>query len=303
MRRCGEVALRVALLHNPGAGGEDHDGDELARLIRQAGHEVVDQHAGEDGWERDLDDTTELIAVAGGDGTVGKALLALADPETPRVPVTVLPLGSANNIARELGLDGDPAELIAGWDDAGRSRYRLGEIATDARRLTFLEGVGGGLIAAGIERAQQVENGDDDKVALGLRVLRRLVETLDPNEWRIELDGVDHGGTFLAVEVMLIGETGPRIPLAPAADPEDRLLDVVLVSDTHRDELADYLDERLAGHDVAAPPALTVHRCEHAVLEPPDGSPFRIDDRLWPDRMVGRADVQTRVTVDVLRPT
>ena len=164
-----------------------------------------------------MDDAVDLVAIAGGDGTVGDALRALADPAAPAVAATVLPLGSANNIARTLGLDLEPAELIAAWADARRCRYRLGELTTATRQLTFLEGVGGGLIAAGIERAMLVENGGDDKVALGLRVLRRLVDTLHEEEWRVELDGADHSGAFLAVEAMVIGETGPRIPLAPAA--------------------------------------------------------------------------------------
>ena len=157
------------------------------------------------------------------------------------------------------------------------------------------------MIAAGIERALLIENGEDDKVALGVRVLRGLIGTLPAQEWRVELDGGDHSGAFLAVEAMVIGETGPRIPLAPAADPEDRLLDVVLVSDDHRGELAEYLDARMAGFD-PAPPVLTVHRCQKAVLEPVEGSPFRIDDELLPEHLVGSAEVRTRVTVEVLRP-
>ena len=233
---------------------------------------------------------------------MGDVLRGLAEPDAPRVAVTVLPLGSANNIAREFGLDRDPAELIAGWADATRFPYRLGELTTAAHRLPFIEAIGGGLIAAGIERAKQVEQEDADKVALGVRVLRELVDTLRSQQWHIELDGRDCGGTYVGVEVMLIGETGPKIPLAPAAEPEDRHLDVVLITDDDRDELAAYLDDRIAGSD-PVPPALRVHRCLQAVLEPLEGSPFRVDDELWPEHLVGTAKARTRITLEVLRPT
>jgi diacylglycerol kinase family enzyme len=121
----------------------------------------------------------------------------------------------------------------------------------------------------------------------------------------VELDGADASGDYLAVEAMVIGETGPNILLAPAADPEDRLLDVVLVTDADRVALLAYLDGRLEGRD-GAPPQLTVHRCERATLLPPPARPLRIDDELWHPEP-GReewddVEVRTRATLDVLTP-
>ena len=75
----------------------------------------------------------------------------------------------------------------------------------------------------------------------------------------------------------------------------------MLVADGDRSELAAYLDERIAGRD-GAPPALAVHRCLEAVLEPLNSSAFRVDDELWPEHVVGAVHARTRVTIDVLRP-
>ena len=53
--------------------------------------------------------------MAGGDGTVNKVFAELAGHETL---VTLIPLGTANNIADTLGLTaGSPEELIAAWPD------------------------------------------------------------------------------------------------------------------------------------------------------------------------------------------
>ena len=92
-------------------------------------------------------------------------------------PITILPLGSANNIASTFGLgERTPEELIAGWSDAERRRYRLGLATTPHRREAFVETVGGGLFAESIVRAAALETGDEDKVELGLRLLRELVD-------------------------------------------------------------------------------------------------------------------------------
>jgi diacylglycerol kinase family enzyme len=54
-----------------------------------------------------------LVLAAGGDGTVGKVAHELIDSG---IPLSVLPLGTANNLARTLGFIGSPREIIAGLE-------------------------------------------------------------------------------------------------------------------------------------------------------------------------------------------
>jgi hypothetical protein len=42
--------LHVLLIHNPGAGGEDHDRDALVRALARAGHDVDYQSARAPEW-------------------------------------------------------------------------------------------------------------------------------------------------------------------------------------------------------------------------------------------------------------
>jgi diacylglycerol kinase family enzyme len=295
----------VTLLHNDGAGDEDHSADALRSLITAAGHQVAYQATDDPHWHQALDAPADLVAIAGGDGTVRQVLTTLID-RTP-LPITVIPLGSANNVARAFGLTGRPAEeLIAGWEQADRRRFRLGLLRRDAVSDVFVETVGGGLFAEAIRQAEPLDGSVDDKVTLGLRMLRRLIEELPTRPWRVMLDGVDHSGDYLAVEAMVIGETGPQVPLAPAADPEDRHLDVVLI--THRDRrlLADYLDARLDDRPAPAP-HLDVRRSLQAEIEPRDETPLRIDDTLLSHHEHGDAAQPTRVsvapnTLEVLTP-
>jgi diacylglycerol kinase family enzyme len=269
--------LHVILFHNPTAGDEEHSAHALCALVRGAGHDVVYRSTEEPGWERALDEDGHLIAIAGGDGTVGKVLRA--SEERPR-PVTLLPVGSANNIAQALGFAGrELAELVEGWSRATTRPYRLGEVAGSERR-PFAESVGGGLFAEAIVRAGKLEEDETDKVDLGLHVLRELVGELEARPWELELDGQSRGGRFLAVEAMAIGWTGPSVPLAPEADAADGVLHVALVSELERPALASYLDDRLRGHD-PAPPAVPVARCTRARLVPPAAEQLRVDDAPW----------------------
>jgi diacylglycerol kinase family enzyme len=266
-------------LHNSDAGDEDHSADAITTLVMNAGHEVAYHSLDGPDWPQAPVDAADLVAIAGGDGTVRTVLRAMAERE--QALVTVLPLGSANNIANAFGLgDRSAAELIAGWSNAARRRFRLGALRAPDRSDAFVETVGGGLFAEAIKQAEGIEQDDDDKVELGLRVLRRLVDEMPLQPWRLVLDGVEHHGDYLAVEAMVIGETGPRVPLAPATRPEDRLVDVVLVGEEVRQQLRGYFEARLEDH-APTPPRFKVHRCLKAELEPLAFIWMRVDDELW----------------------
>lgn len=296
-------SLFVALLHNSGAGDEAHSAEAIGSLIERAGHEFRHVSIDDPGWQHALDRRYELVAIAGGDGTVGEVLTELGAASAGLV--TILPLGSANNIASAFGLgERTPEELIAGWSDAKKHRYRLGLAEAPERREAFVETVGGGLFAESILRAAAVETGDADKVELGLRLLRELVDELPAHRWDVELDGVDHSGEFFGVEAMVIGDTGPKVPLTPAADPEDRLLDVVLIADRDRPQLAAYLDDRLSERRPGTLNLKTV-RCTAAVLARPAEHSLRIDDTLWRDGGVDRGHVRATLVprpIEVLVP-
>src|SRR5262245_14210951 len=99
--------MKVTLIYNPTAGDDDArpTSGQLAALIREAGHQVRTQPTDEKGWSKALRKKAGLVAVAGGDGTVGKVARRLVDSGCP---IAVLPMGTANNIARSLGIHGQP---------------------------------------------------------------------------------------------------------------------------------------------------------------------------------------------------
>src|SRR6185369_915874 len=101
--------------------------------------------------ERDQHDQalagSELIVIAGGDGTVQRVATELAWRE---LPLAILPLGTANNIATSLGIEGPTEALVAGWATARRSPLDLGVATGPWGTRRFIESVGGGLVSNGI---------------------------------------------------------------------------------------------------------------------------------------------------------
>src|SRR5438128_6257597 len=109
-----DCGMHVTLIHNPSAGdGAQFGRDALLRLVRAAGHDVTYQSTKERKWATALQQPADLIAVAGGDGTIAKVAKRILGRG---VPLTVLPMGTANNVARTFGLADRPLEqLVAEW--------------------------------------------------------------------------------------------------------------------------------------------------------------------------------------------
>jgi diacylglycerol kinase (ATP) len=95
--------MRATLFHNPSA-GHKADKDDILAAMKLADFDVRYVSVKQDDVEQALDKKTDLIVIAGGDGTITEVTTKLPDRS---IPVAVLPLGTANNIARSLGVAGN----------------------------------------------------------------------------------------------------------------------------------------------------------------------------------------------------
>jgi diacylglycerol kinase (ATP) len=296
--------LRVTLLHNPTAGDAQHSSERLGAVIAAAGHDVAYRLLGDDDWDSALGG--DLVVVAGGDGAVRKVFRKLSGAS---IVATVLPIGTANNIARTLGFTtDDPARLVRGWASGTVRPFDVGEAESPWGGVRFVESLGGGIFAEMLVRAERGESAAaDDKIDRGLRLLSDVVGEAPASAWSLELDGADLSGDYLAVEAMNVREAGPNVLLAPAADPGDGLLDVVLIGPEHRAALAAYVEERLRGRS-PEPPRFEVQRGRRLVLRAPTEAPLHADDELWTERRPARSGGDAvanagRLRIDVLLPS
>lgn len=292
--------MRVTLVHNPGAGSHGQpDAVELQSLVRACGHELRYQCATDVGWEAVLDEPADLVAVAGGDGTVGRVAKAMVGRACT---FTVLPMGTANNISKTFGLTDRPlADLIAGWEQGRFLVFDVGVAEGPWGRRYFLEGFGAGLFACTLPEAdrsktlESLTNGEA-RVAYALQLLRERLSACPPHPLTVRIDGRDLSGEYLLFEAMNIHYVGPNLYLAPAGDITDGMLDVLMVSTVHRDILAHYLATWQNG--MLWPADLPTYRGRRVEFDW-NGFELHIDDSVWPGEQDRPSAGPARVTLSV----
>lgn len=244
--------MKVALFHNPGAGDQEWSRRKLVAALRRHGYEPTCFSTKRDFSNPRALQHGELVIVAGGDGSVKRAAQALA--HTGRT-LAILPMGTANNIARSLGLTRTPEQIIRGWKNGARVGVDLGLARGPWGERHFIESLGVGLIGRGmaiIERMGQVTDYQlsvrEDRLYRAVSILFALAHDIPPVRLRVGLDGGrKSAGAFLLWEVLNIRRSGPGIELGGRADPTDGLLDVVTVTSGQREELKTQLERTLAG--------------------------------------------------------
>ena len=278
--------MRVMLVHNPKAGDDDHEKAELVGLLRGAGHQVDYRRPKKREWKAGLEAGPELVVVAGGDGTVSEVAKGTAGTG---LPVTVLPAGTANNIAGALGLVGMAHDdLVRGWTTAQLRPFDLGVASGGWGTFEFVESVGTGVLA---DLMDEIENGGsgyvnelesrEARLNAAFDVLRAVTADARPVRCELRLDGHVFAGEYLLVEVLNCGAAGPNLHLAPDADGSDGQLDIVLVEADRRAELLRHLESRQARPLPAA--VLQVHHARQLSVHCED-SRVHLDDELWTER-------------------
>jgi diacylglycerol kinase (ATP) len=273
--------VRVTLIHNPSAGstGKD-DARKLEKLLGRAGHDVRYVSSKDDPWKRALKKDADLVVVAGGDGTVGRVTRRMVGRG---VPVTVLPSGTANNIARTFGLLERPfEELVQGWDGARRIKLDVGVARGPWGERYFIEGLGAGLFANLLARPKKKgakAGKPEDVVDRALRRLQDMTVHCEAVEVAAALDGKDISGRYLLFEAVNLRYVGPNMFLAPNGKPGDGELDVVLVTEDERVRLLEYLNKWQDNRERLA--VLPTQRGRRLQIEW-TGYELHIDDKLYP---------------------
>jgi diacylglycerol kinase (ATP) len=194
----------VLLIRNPIAGRRRRGlVDAVVRQVRAEGWTVdlVDTEAVGDA--RRLAETCDatryaVIAVAGGDGTINEVVNGLAQRGEGAPPLAIVPLGTANVLAHELGLS-FTATSIARTMVSGRALLvRPGEACNGGAPRCFSLMAGAGFdakVVAGVSAPMKRRFGR------GAYVWRSMIETrrYRPVRYAVEIDGVRHEAASVIV--------------------------------------------------------------------------------------------------------
>jgi diacylglycerol kinase (ATP) len=281
--------MRVTAVYNPEAGTKTLTRRRFVALLERAGYEATYLSAKGDRWKDALEDPGDLVVVAGGDGTTAKVAKRLAGRG---VPLAILPGGTANNIARSLGLDAPLDRLIAGWSEAIPTPVDLGLTRSPWGEELFIEAWGLGVFprilesAAALEKMTAAERASLRPVKHGIELMIDLVRSSRARPWAVALDGHDLSGDYVMLEVMNIRYIGGGIGLAPTADASDGAFDVIAVREEERTSFVEYLRELEHGAQPQRDFARRGKRIEIGCAE----TLAHIDDELWPARDDGPRD-------------
>ena len=183
----------------------------------------------------------DLVLALGGDGTVRSCANELAGTD---VPLALLPVGTGNLLARNLGVPLD-LEGAVGVAAAGRHR-RIDLVDLDGDLYTVMGGCG--FDAAVFDETSQrlkANVGWAAYVAAGLKAIR------DVRPVPVEVAGDGRAERFLAVGVVVgnVGRLTGGVPLLPDAEADDGLLHVAVLTPTRARDWAGLVVRVLARRD------------------------------------------------------
>ena len=165
-----------------------------------------------------------LVLAWGGDGTINEVVSALAFDD---VPLGIVPAGSGNGLARELGVHPRPERAIADALQAVPRAMDLGEI--DGRLFANVAGIGFDAHIAS-RFATATRRGFVGYAGITVRALRSYA----PQHYRISIDGVETTHRAILVTIANSAQFGNNARIAPGARVDDGELDLVVVEERSR---------------------------------------------------------------------
>ena len=223
----------VLIVH--GARADRPDVRHLVSWVRDKGHHV-EAHATFEAGEafaiaaaaakRGVD----VVAAAGGDGTVNEVVNGLDGFD---VPLGIIPLGTANDFARQVGI---PADADHAMDVIlQRKPRRLDTGSLNGRR--FLNVSTGGVGAEATAETPPEMKETLGPLAYAISGMRKLAD-FHPQSARFTGDGFEYDGEFLMFAVGLTRSTGGGTMVTPMASATDGLLDLCVIGNMSRRDFA-----------------------------------------------------------------
>ena len=175
-----------------------------------------------------------LIVVAGGDGTIDSVAGAMTGSSAT---LGIIPTGTRNNLAFNLGIPGTVAEAVALLREGRRLKIDVGYLRSGHAGRWFLEAASLGLLSDLYTAADDLQHGNLGQIA---NLFSTFVSST-PSRLRATINGhLRFEANAYMVLIANMPYLGPRIQIAPNISCLDSRLDVFIFSDMSKLDLISF---------------------------------------------------------------
>jgi diacylglycerol kinase (ATP) len=277
--------VKARAICNPASSGGGYEPEELHRELEGYDLEWITTQSPGDAREAAKEWPDGLLIVVGGDGTISEVVNGLGQAGFPEdVTLAILPAGTGNDLAATLAIPEDPAEAVAVLHQNRVRTLDVVRVCSEGTGERFFINVATGGMGAEVSSAA---DGEMKKRWGKLSYLRSSLEVAreyEAKEITLTLDGAERKLRAVNLAIGNCRYAGSGWLAAPRANPEDGLLDLVVIEDVGVQEVLKLAPTVLADSDYLDKEGIYFTRAKEIRVEASPGSlEFTVDGEVIGD--------------------
>jgi diacylglycerol kinase (ATP) len=270
---------RARVIFNPSSGGGTYGPDELRGELDHYDLDWIETGNPADAVTAAGEWREGLLVVAGGDGTINDVVNGLGKAGFPEdVTLGILPAGTGNDLAATLCIPSDPDEAERVIQQGRVRTLDVARVRSEGIGERFFVNVATGGLGAEISDANEGELKERWGKLSYLRASLEVAKDFDVKELDLYLDGEKREVRAVNMVVANCRFAGGGWLAAPNANPEDGLLDVVVIEKLGLTDLLQLAPASMARADYVGKEGVFSARAKEIRVETdPPGLEFTVD--------------------------
>src|SRR5215211_1844238 len=278
--------LKARVICNPASSGGGYEPEEIHREL-EGGYDLewITTESPGDATEAAREWRDGLLIVVGGDGTISEVVNGLGRAGFPEgVTLAILPAGTGNDLAATLAIPDDPEEAEAVLRQNRVRTLDVVRVLSEGIGEQFFINVATGGIGAEISGLADGEMKKRWGKLAYLRASLEVARDYGAKEVTLTLDGAEHNLRSVNLAIGNCRYAGSGWLAAPRANPEDGLLDLVVIEDVGAWEVLKLAPTVLADSDYLDIEGVFFARAKKIRVETPSrGLEFTVDGEVIGD--------------------